>query len=65
MSVNVPLILYLIPFVLAAAVLIRARIRKMRSKSVAENGSVLARDSDVAEEASERSISRSYISYTT
>ena len=65
MSVNVPLILYLIPFVLAGAVLIRARIRKMRLKSYAESAAILARENEV-EEASERSNSRpSYISFST
>lgn len=65
MSDYVSFTLYLIPFFLAGAVLIRARIRKMRSKSDFESEPIVNQDEHLVEEAGGRPISRPYISYTT
>ena len=63
MSVNLPLILYMIPFVVAAGVLIRAQFEKLRPTPEVDDKPVMTRDDPMVEEVRSHPIHKQYVSY--
>jgi len=64
MSVYTPFIFYAIPFVVAAVVLIRAQIEKMRPTPNVEDKPVFTRDDPMVNEVRSHPIQRQYVSYS-
>lgn len=64
MSVYTPFIFYAIPFVVAAGVLIRALIEKLRPTPNVDEKPVFTDDDPMLEELRSRPIQRPYISYS-
>ena len=65
MSVYIPFIFYAIPFVVAAGVLIRAQIEKMRPTPDVDEAIVMVSDEALVDEMPSNRIRHRYISYTT
>ena len=64
MSEYLPLILYTVPFVVAAAILTRAQLEKLCPEPEVDDKSVVTRDDPMVEEVRSHPIRRPYISYT-
>ena len=64
MNVYIPYIFYATPFVVAAGVLIRAQIEKMRPTLEVDKAPVMTRDDPLIQEVRSHPLQRQYISYT-
>ncbi|MEK6216738.1 MAG: hypothetical protein N2B03_05910 [Boseongicola sp.] len=65
MNVYIPYFFYAIPFVVAAGVLIRGQIEKMRPTPDVDEAIVMVGDEALVDERPSNRINHRYISYTT